>query len=264
MMRAMGVAFRNAVSAIAARAGAAQARALDVVMPRHCLLCPQPVWRSDGLCGACWSALRLVDAPVCDRLGLPFAYDPGEGIQSAAALARPPVFARARGATVFDDTSRALVHALKYHDRHEVKRLMGRLMTHAGRTLLAEADMVAPVPLHRLRLWQRRYNQSALLADEVARQAGLAQVPGLIQRVKATRAQVGLDSRKRRGNVRAAFTVPERMVPLLAGRRVLLVDDVLTSGATADSCAKACLKAGAEAVDVLVFALVLDPVRLHI
>ncbi|WP_246479860.1 ComF family protein [Kaustia mangrovi] len=260
----MGVSFQSAWSQVAARAAALNGRMLDAVMPRHCPLCAQPVWQADGLCAACWGELRHIDTPVCDRLGLPFAYDPGEGIYSAAALARPPVFARARAAVAFDDVSRRLVHALKYHDRHEVARLMARLMARAGRELVAEADVIAPVPLHRMRLWQRRYNQSALLAREIARGTGLTFRPGLLRRVKATRAQVGLDHRKRRQNVRSAFAVPDEMVPAVAGARVLVVDDVLTTGATADSCATACLKAGAAAVDIVAFALVLDPVRLHI
>lgn len=141
---------------------------------------------------------------------------------------------------------------------------MSRMMARAGRELLADADLVIPVPLHRFRLWQRRFNQSSYLAQRLAGDQGKAWRSDLLIRIKATRPQVGLDSAARRKNLKGAFRVGAELQALVAGRKILLVDDVLTTGATAGACALALKQAGAAQVDVLVFALVLEPVRLHI
>jgi ComF family protein len=198
----------------------------------------------------------------------PVAFDPGEGIVSAAALAHPPSWDRARAAVRFDERSRRLVHDLKYRDRHEVAALMARMMAVAGQSLMAEAAFVVPVPLFRWRLWRRRYNQSALLARRLCRPdvawGNLPFRPDLLERTRATTAQVGLGYRQRQANVRNAFRVPEAVRGNLKGATVLLVDDVITSGATANACAAALKKAGAGRVNVLAFALVHDPARFHI
>ena len=195
-------------------------------------------------------------------MGLPFEFDHGEGAVSGAALANPPDWDRARGAVVFDDHSRGLIHALKYHDRMEVVGFMAGAMARAGRRLIAEADVLVPVPLHRWRLWRRRFNQSALLAQRLAREAGRPVDVLSLRRVKRTRSQVGLSQDEREANVARAFAVEAHHN--LAGRRVLLIDDVLTTGATANACARAVKKAGATHVDVLVFGLVGAARRPHI
>lgn len=235
----------------------------DFLLPPQCLSCRERVTEPASLCAGCWRALAFVTEPCCDRLGLPFAFDPGEGIVSAAALANPPAWDRARAAVRFNEPSRRLVHDLKYRDRHEVAGLMARLMTVAGHSLMAESDFVVPVPLFRWRLWRRRYNQSALLASRLCRET-LPFRPDLLVRTRSTAAQVGLDYRERKTNVRGAFEVPERLRGEIAGRTVLLVDDVITSGATANACAGALRKAGAARINVLAFALVHDPARFHI
>jgi ComF family protein len=197
-------------------------------------------------------------------MGTPFPYDQGEGILSAAALANPPPWDRARAAVAFDEASRRLVHALKYHDTQEAGLLMSRMMARAGRILLAETDLLVPVPLHRFRLWQRRFNQSGYLALRLAKLSGKAWSGDSLLRVKATRSQVGLDADERRRNMKGAFQVTPDRHAHIAGRRILLVDDVLTTGATAGACARVLKAAGATQVDVLTFALVLTPARLHI
>jgi ComF family protein len=196
-------------------------------------------------------------------MGTPFAYDEGEGALSAAALARPPPWNRARAAVAFDEVSRPLIHALKYHDNHEAGLLMARMMARAGRRLLAETDVVLPVPLHRLRLWTRRFNQSAFLAERLASLARKPWRGDILARLRATRPQVGLDDGERRRNVRGAFRVEATAIARLAGKKILLVDDVMTTGATAGACAEALKHAGAARVDVLAFAIVLGPARLH-
>jgi ComF family protein len=172
------------------------------------------------------------------------------------ALAAGPGWNRARGATVFSEASQRLVHALKYRDRHEVAPAMARIMVHAGRDLLADADLIAPVPLHCWRLWTRRYNKSALLAGEVARFSGKRLVPDLAARVWRTCSQEGLGQSERNRNVKGAFCVSSQHAGSVMGRKVLLIDDVMTSGATASECARVLRAAGAAEVDVLVFALV--------
>lgn len=237
---------------------------IDFVAPPRCLICHQPVIEPAGLCVSCWADLRQIDEPVCNVMGTPFAYDQGEGSLSAAALAEPPAWDRARAAVAFDEAARPIIHALKYRDTQEAGLLMARMMGRAGRVLLADADIVVPVPLHRWRLWWRRFNQSAYLAQNLAAAAGKPCRPDLLERVRATRSQVGLDHEARRKNVRRAFRIATEAAGQVAGRRVLLVDDVMTTGATAGACAEALKAAGAAKVNVLTFALVLEPRRFHI
>jgi ComF family protein len=197
-------------------------------------------------------------------MGTPFAYDQGDGALSAAALADPPPWDRARAAIVFDQQSKSLIHALKYKDHHEAALLMVRMMARAGRELLTEADLIVPVPLHSTRLWKRRFNQAALLAKPLALIATKKYAPDVLVRNIATRQQVGLDQPARQKNVKKAFQVPESKLIELKDRKILLVDDVRTTGATLAACAEALKTAGAAQVNVLSFALVLEPRRFHI
>lgn len=229
---------------------------LDLAMPPHCLACGLPVATEGSLCPSCWSRLTLIERPFCERLALPFAYDLGEGALSAEAIADPPPFERLRAVALFDDIARRLVHGLKYHDRQELARWMAGWMVRAGRDLLGEAEVVVPVPLHRRRLWTRRFNQSAALAATIARSGGKPFAPLALRRIRATQQQVGLGPHEREDNVRGAFRVDQRRRIEVAGRRVLLVDDVYTTGATMKAATRALLRAGAKAVDALVFARV--------
>jgi len=237
--------------------------ALDLALPRMCAACREPV-EGEGLCPKCWSKLSFITRPYCERLGVPFVYDPGPGILSMEAIANPPAYRRARAAVRFDEISRALVHALKYGDRLDLAPMMGRWLRHAGHELLADTDALIPVPLHWRRRWARRFNQSAVLAAAVSAASGVPVAADALKRVKATAQQVGLSRTERAANVQGAFRVPPEGKAAIAGRRVVLVDDLLTSGATVEGCAKALLRAGAANVDVLVFARVADPVRTSI
>jgi ComF family protein len=235
-------------------------RALDVALPTLCPACREPVG-GNGLCASCWAKLSLIAPPYCERLGIPFAYDPGPGVLSMQAMADPPAYHRARAAVRYDDIARALVHALKYGDRLDLPPTMGRWMARAGRELVADADALIPVPLHWRRLWARRFNQSALLAKTISQETGVGIAEGVLKRVKATIQQVGLSQTERAQNVQGAFRVPSERRADVAGRRLVLIDDVLTSGATSDACARTLLRAGASQVDVVVFARVVDAVR---
>jgi ComF family protein len=231
--------------------------AADLVLPPTCPGCGGAVADSHALCARCWSMVRFIEPPLCAVYGTPFAHDLGEGIVSAEALADPPPFRRACSAAVYGDVARQLVHQLKYHDRPHVADVMATAMYRAGHRLLSDKSLIVPVPLYRWRLWQRQFNQAALLAAGLARLAAAAHDPMVLQRVKATGSQVGLSLTQRKENVRGAFRVPEAMRTRIAHRDVLLVDDVYTSGATAKAATRALLRAGAAAVDVLTFARVI-------
>lgn len=237
---------------------------VDVLTPSQCLGCGVRLVDPASLCVTCWATLTHLDEPVCDMLGTPFAYDQGPGALSPAALANPPPWERARAAVTFDDASRRLIHDLKYRDRPEAGLLMARMMARAGRALLAEADVIVPVPLYRWRLWRRRFNQSALLARELSRLTSKPWRGDVLLRIRRTRSQVGLDLAERRRNVKGAFTLAPEGAAVIAGKTVLLVDDVRTTGATSAACVEALKAAGADRVLLLSFALVLAPATFHI
>src|SRR5271166_2539614 len=229
--------------------------ALDILYPPTCLACRAATDLHGALCPRCWSAMRFIERPYCERLGTPFEQDLGEGLLSPQAMADPPVFARARAVARFEDgPARKLAHRLKYSDRSELARPIARWMARAGADILADADLIAPVPLHPLRLWKRRFNQAAMLAREVSRATGKPCDVGALVRVKATPSQVGLSRAQRAENVQGAFKVADGA--RVKGLNVVLVDDVLTSGATANAASRALIRAGAKRVDVLVFARV--------
>ncbi len=230
--------------------------ATNLAMPPQCLSCHAWTASEGSLCAACWSRLNLIEAPYCARLGIPFAYELGDGALSAEAIADPPPFDRCRAVATYEDVARQLVHGLKYRDRLELAGWMANWMLRVGAEVVADAEVIVPVPLHRWRLWWRRHNQSALLAKIVADRAGKPVAPAAVARIRATVQQFGLSPTERDRNVRGAFRVPGSEKPAVSGRRVLIVDDVYTTGATAKAVTRALLRAGARAVDVLVFARV--------
>ena len=229
--------------------------ALDALYPPTCLACRAATSAHGALCPACWRATRLIERPFCDRLGTPFEQDLGDGLLSPQAIADPPVFRRARAVARFEDgPARRLVHRLKYSDRCDLAQPLGKWMARAGADVLAEADAIVPVPLHPLRLWKRRFNQAAALAQAVAAASGKRFEPRWLMRVKPTRSQVGLTREQRAANMQGAFRTSPGAP--LRGLRIVLVDDVLTSGATANAASRALLRGGAADVDLVVFARV--------
>ena len=235
--------------------------ALDVALPPLCPSCREPLGDGIGLCAQCWAKLAFIEPPYCARLGIPFVYDPGPGLLSMEAIANPPAYDRARAAVRYDDVAKTLVHGFKYSDRLDLAPLMGRWMARAGRELFAGADGLVPVPLHWKRLWARRFNQSATLAAEIGKIAALPVVNGVLLRTRPTPQQVGLSRSQRADNVQGAFRAADEGKAAIRGRRLILIDDVLTSGATVDACTRALLRAGAAHVDVLVFARVVGPAK---
>lgn len=219
---------------------------------------------TSGLSAEAWSRIRFVEAPSCNQCGLPFEFDLGAGALCAACQTRPRAFGRARAACLYDDASRDLVLQLKHADRPELAGLLALWLSRAAGELLEEAEAVVPVPLHPTRLFARRYNQAAEIARPLARRAGLDYLPDALRRTRDTGGQGGRSGRGRREAVRGAFIVPEAARGRIEGRRLLLVDDVLTTGATADACAKTLMGAGAMTVDVAVVARVREASELPI
>ncbi len=243
--------------------GAAFGAVLDLLLPHQCLICGVVIGKEGALCAACWAEIAFIAPPICPCCGYPFELDQGGGGAGAlcgACLRDPPPFARARAVFRYDSASRHLVLGFKHGDKTHGAPAFGAWLARAAGPLAAEADLVVPVPLHRLRLFRRRYNQAALLAHAFAAAAGLPCVPDLLTRVRATPSQGRLSRARRRINVRGAFAVAKGRARLIDGRRVLLVDDVLTTGATVNSAARCLLRAGAGAVDILTLARVVRPV----
>jgi ComF family protein len=229
---------------------------LDMLYPPVCLSCDAPVAIADTLCPECFRKLRPITTPMCPVLGLPFEVSLGPDARSAEAIADPPPFGRARSAVMYHEVARALVGTLKYGDRPELARLCARLMAQAGAELLGDDAVLVPVPLHRARQFARRYNQSTELARALGKLTGLPVDPAMVTRRKNTRQQVGLSGEARRRNVAGAFQISPEGTSRLRGRRVIVIDDVITTGSTVKAVTRALRAGGVEDVDVLSFARV--------
>ncbi|EHM00885.1 comF family protein [Acetobacteraceae bacterium AT-5844] len=240
--------------------------ALDTLLPPRCLSCSTIVPSQGTLCGECFRGVTLIGSPLCHRCGVPFLHG-GQGVPSGEGAElhcprcalRSPEYGQARAAYLYDAGSRRLVLPLKYGDRTELAGPIARQMAHAGRELLERADFLVPVPLHRRRLLARRYNQAALLAWKLSRLSGVPCAPDLLRRRRATQPLNKMGAAERAAVLEGAFRLAPGAVAKLQARHVLLVDDVLTSGATVTACARLLLGAGAARVDVLAAARVPDP-----
>lgn len=233
---------------------------IDTLLPPRCLDCGAVVHGDTALCSDCWPRFDFLGPPVCDCCGFPFAFDPGPATAlCAACIARPPAYRHARAVLAYGEASRQPILDFKHGDRTGLAPAFGRWLARAGATLVADADVAVPVPLHRGRLFGRRYNQAAMLAIALGREAGLEMRADLLIRRRATRSQGRLSPAARWRNVRGAFAIGRAGRTAIEGRHILLIDDVYTTGATVQECARVLRRAGAAAVDVLTLARVVRP-----
>lgn len=237
--------------------GAARA-IFHLVLPPRCLSCDELVANQGGVCPSCWSQLPLIDAPICDRTGNPLAFDLGEVITSAEAIAAPPLYRKMRVAARYEGTARKLVISFKFYDRLDLAAPLAGFMAKAGASLLQDADVLIPVPLHRKRLVDRRFNQAALLTRRLSELTGVPTALQAIERIRPTQQQAALERGERARNVEGAFKVPAEQVINVYGKRVVLIDDVVTTGATVSACVRALLREKVEYVDVIAFAKVVN------
>ena len=232
-------------------------RCIDMLLPLRCLGCGMMVDGDRGLCPDCWRNLTFLGAPCCRCCGYPLPKAAAVLPVCGACSVNPPVFDRARAALRYDDGARGLILRFKHADRTDIGKMFGQMLRQAGRELIPDCDVIVPVPLHRWRLLQRGYNQAALLARAIGKEGKRSMIPDLLQRVQATASQQGLNGKQRLDNIKtSAFRPHPRHQGCIAGKRILLIDDVLTTGATVSACTQALKKNGASAVDVLTLARV--------
>lgn len=230
---------------------------VDLVLPPRCPACRVIVDGDDHFCARCWPDLAFITPPWCACCGTPFAHDMGTGALCGACLAEPPRFASARAALAYGGPARDVILGLKHGDRLHLARLMGRAMQRVGSELLDPAGrpLLVPVPLHWTRLVRRGANQAALLTKAIGRLSGAEVALFALSRVKPTPSSRGLGRQARARNVRGVFRVVDKAA--VRGRRIIIIDDVLTTGATVEACARVLRRAGAAEVHVLTFARVI-------
>ncbi|MDR3451110.1 MAG: ComF family protein [Alphaproteobacteria bacterium] len=226
-------------------------RALDLLLPPLCLICDEPVGGAATLCPDCWKSVPFIAPPFCACCGAPFDIPVGAGMLCGHCLVEPPHYKTARAAMLYDDNSRGLVLGFKHGDRTHAAPALAAWMHRAAGEILPQVDMLIPVPLHRWRLFSRRYNQSALLAQQVARLAGKPFRADILRRIRATPTQAHRKRKERQENVKGAFAIMPRHFAEIAGKAILLVDDVLTTGATVEECGRVLLAADAKEIHVL-------------
>jgi ComF family protein len=225
-----------------------------LALPPRCPGCGVPVGADHRFCAGCWGSLRFLGPPWCAGCNAPFAFGRGEGARCARCVRSPPRHAGVRAAVAYGDVARTLALRLKYARRTGFAETMAALME---RLLPEEADLLVPVPLHRWRLWSRGFNQASLIAGALGRRRAVPVASMALVRARATPVLRGLTGKGRAKAVRGAFRVADGGA--VRGRAVVLVDDVHTSGATADACTAALLGAGASSVHILCWARVLSP-----
>lgn len=237
---------------------------LDILVPPACPLCAAVLAGDDGLCAPCWQELNFIAAPICHISGAPLKVDLGPETLSLAVQKNPPPYDKARAAFHYGGSAAALVKRMKFSDRPELARLLAPFLVRAGKDVLRANAILVPVPLHRRRLFGRRFNQAAELCRAMARETGNEISFQAVKRVKATRPQIGLTRRKRKSNLKGSFKVSPSASESIQGRSLILVDDVLTTGATVEAMSETLRQAGAGRIYVLTLARVVRPEQMRI
>lgn len=236
--------------------------ALDFLLPPICYKCRIPLSETNQICSSCWQDINFITQPFCAVKGTPLPFSISKETISAAAIANPPVYRRARSVAEYQGTMRDLIHQFKYHDNHELSDLFATWLERAGAELLHDCDLLIPIPLYRWRLWQRRFNQAAMLSYALANLTGHDVVCDTLIRTKKTKPQVGLTSKERERNIQGAFQIRQENQKKIANKTILLIDDIVTTGVTANTAAKVLIKAGAANVDLLSLASVSQETQL--
>lgn len=227
---------------------------IDTIFPPQCDSCGTLLNSNAGLCHKCWSDIDFIEDPKCRICGMPFEYDMGENVLCASCIQKTPPFDKARSVCKYNDVSRKLVTGFKFHDRIHMNNHLAKWMLRISDELLNESDIIIPVPLHRIRLWKRKYNQSALLAMSVSKMSDKPVIYDFLIRKKNTKAQSGLTFAQRQKNVKGAFILNPKYSSIINEKNILIVDDVMTTGATVLACAKILKRSGAKSVNILTFA----------
>jgi len=227
---------------------------LNLLFPPQCLHCDTLVPTHGTLCLECWKNIGFITSPLCSCCGLPFEFKLGEDVLCGECMRERPEYSRARAAFKYDEHSKSLVLRLKYHDQLQLAPIYGAWLAKAGSEIISACDVIVPVPLHYWRFVGRRYNQSALLARALSKSCGLPVIPDALVRTRRTPPQAGLTRTQRFDNVKGAFSAHAKHEAKLAGKTILLIDDVMTTGATLNQCTKALCKTGATSVNVLTLA----------
>ncbi|MCE3233438.1 MAG: competence protein ComF [Rickettsiaceae bacterium] len=229
--------------------------ALDTIFPPQCMACRKFVQEKGGLCHSCWEAIDFISSPQCDKCGVPFELATHTELLCGKCISDAPKYYKARAVFLYDDSSSSIITRFKYGDQIHTSSSFAKWMVRVGQEVLKDADVVVPVPLHKRRLFSRRYNQSALLANSIGVEAGIDACNDMLLRVKNTKPQAGLTLNQRAVNVKGAFALNPKHKAKVIGKNVILVDDVITTGSTINACVNALLKAGAGQVSVLTLAM---------
>lgn len=240
-------------------------RIIDFILPPRCIVTGEIVDAQGMLSATAWRELNFIAQPQCIRCGIPFEFVEETDIQDSvcgACMKYPPRYNKARAALVYDDASRDIILGFKHGDQTQSAPCFVPWLNQAGNEFLEAADFLIPVPLHRLRLLKRRFNQSALMVKYLAENLKIPFILNGLERVRSTPVQGYLHAKDRKKNVKNAFRVPPDIIERIRHKNIVLVDDVYTTGATVDECTKALLKNGAGTVDVLTLARVVKPSRL--
>lgn len=228
---------------------------LDLLFPPQCLNCKIRVPEHGTLCVSCWQQIRFISDPLCACCGVPFDYDIGNGALCAGCINKTPPYSKARAIFCYDEHSNKLITSLKYADQTQLAKVYGKWLVRAE-DIIADSDIIIPVPMHYLRFVKRRFNQSALISLYLSKNIKIKTIPDAIKRIRKTKPQAGLTRSQRDKNVKNVFIIEKKYLPIIKGKNILLIDDVMTTGATINQCTKILLKAGAKRVNVLTLARV--------
>ena len=226
---------------------------IDYIFPPTCLLCNSFVDKQGTLCNICWVDVTFCPTSVCHICGLPFEYEVEEKTLCGNCVKLTPFFSHARYVCLYDDKTKKLIFDLKYKDKTFLVPSLSKMIHNIGKEYIEACDYIIPVPLHKKRLYNRKYNQSAMIAKQIAKLSNKPMFPSLLTRKKNTISQTGLSQEKRIANVYNAFSVSKQYKMLVKNAHIVLIDDVLTTGATVNACSKTLIKSGAQKIDVLTF-----------